>query len=606
MRLPPRAVVRGATLQLYTPTASAAEGFRVSQVSGTAWGEYTTTQLNAPALGRRLVTAGRWRRAGWRSVDLPYGAVRAGKNSFGLTNPASSLKVFRAREDVYRRPRLVVRYSIEPPPPTTPDVALRKPAIASSMYRAGFEPSRANDGNPATRWSSAFVKNQWWRVDLGGHYDVRRVDLNWERAYASRYLIETSADGRGFTTAADVRTGGPGPKATLFTPRKTRYVRVRGVTRATSSGISFWAARAFGTPSDPPPPPKQCADGRDNDSDSQTDYPGDQGCAAADDDSEAPDAPQCSDRLDNDADGEQNFPTDPGCASAEDDDETDPPPPPKDPVVGAAGDIAASDFRAADTANLLDDVDQVLTLGDNAYPDGTDQQFRDYYEPTWGRHKAKTKPSPGNHEYHSGGSGYYNYFGSLAGEAGKGYYSFDLGSWHVVSLNSASVTQTQVDWLKQDLAAHADDCTLAYWHHPRWNTGTKGNNSTVAPLWNELYDAGADVLLAGHDHNYQRHASRDKAGAIDAAYGVRQFTVGTGGAGFYDINPSDTETFNDTTQGVIKLTLHDGSYGWRFVPVAGGTYTDTGSGQCHGKPGSSPSQTSENLAPEQLSRVVDE
>ena len=571
VRLPPRAVVRAATLRLYTPTASAAEGFSVSAVSSTAWREYTTTHLNAPPLGRRRAAGGGWRRAGWRSVELPYGAVRAGKNNFSLTNPTSSLKVFRAREDVYRAPRLVVRYSIEPPPPTTPDIARSKPATASSTYRAGFEPSKANDGSSATRWSSAFRNNQWWRVDLGGHHDVGRVDLNWERAYASRYLVETSADGLAFSTAADVTTGGPGPKATLFTPRKARYVRLRGVTRATSSGISFWDARVFGKPSDPPPPAKQCADGQDNDSDSKTDFGGDPS-------------------------------NDSGCSDTSDNDESDPPPAPKDPVIGAAGDIASSNFNARNTASLLDDVDQVLTLGDNAYPEGTLQQFRDYYEPTWGRHKAKTKPSPGNHEYHSGGSGYYDYFGALAGERGKGYYSFDLGGWHVVSLNSASMSQTQIDWLKQDLAANPDQCTLAYWHHPRWNTGSKGNNSSVAPLWNALYDAGADVVLSGHDHNYQRHAPRDKGGAVDQSYGIRQFTAGTGGVGLYDINPSDTETFNDSTHGVIKLTLRGDSYDWRFVPVAGKTYTDSGTGRCHGKPSSAPPpppppSTSGNLAP---------
>ncbi len=561
--LPQGAVVKSAALRLYTRTAQSGRGVDLNDVPRDDWSEMAVTYGTAPAMGARLGASGGWSSPGWRTVPVLPEAVKPGKNSVGLTTPSGYPKAFAARESS-QAPQLVVEYSTptESPPQAAVDVALGKESRASSTEQSGLDPAKANDGDSSTRWSSAFADDQWWQVDLGRYYSIDRVGLNWEGAYASRYQIETSEDGNNFSDAANVEVAKPGPEVTSFAPRRARHVRVRGLERATPWGISLWDAQVFGDPTDPPPAPA-CSDGRDNDGDSKTDHP-----------------------------------ADPGCSDTSDNDESDPPPAPKDPVIGAAGDIASSNFNARNTASLLDDVDQVLTLGDNAYPDGTLQQFRDYYEPTWGRHKAKTRPSPGNHEYHSGGSGYYDYFGALAGERGKGYYSFDLGGWHVVSLNSASMSQTQIDWLKQDLAANPDQCTLAYWHHPRWNTGSKGNNSSVAPLWNALYDAGADVVLSGHDHNYQRHAPRDKGGAVDQSYGIRQFTAGTGGVGLYDINPSDTETFNDTTSGVVKLTLHDGSYEWRFVPVAGSTYTDTGSGQCHGeKPGSSPPATSGDLAP---------
>jgi hypothetical protein len=565
--LPQGAVVKSAALRLYTRTAQSSRGVYLNDVPRDDWSEMAATYGTAPAMGARLGASGGWSSPGWRTVPVLPEAVKPGKNSVGLTTPSGYPKAFAARESS-QAPQLVVEYSTptESPPQAAVDVALGKESRASSTEQSGLDPAKANDGDSSTRWSSAFADDQWWQVDLGRYYSIDRVGLNWEGAYASRYQIETSEDGNNFSDAANVEVAKPGPEVTSFAPRRARHVRVRGLERATPWGISLWDAQVFGDPTDPPPAPA-CSDGRDNDGDSKTDHP-----------------------------------ADPGCSDTSDNDESDPPPAPKDPVIGAAGDIASSNFNARNTASLLDDVDQVLTLGDNAYPDGTLQQFRDYYEPTWGRHKAKTRPSPGNHEYHSGGSGYYDYFGALAGERGKGYYSFDLGGWHVVSLNSASMSQTQIDWLKQDLAANPDQCTLAYWHHPRWNTGSKGNNSSVAPLWNALYDAGADVVLSGHDHNYQRHAPRDKGGAVDQSYGIRQFTAGTGGVGLYDINPSDTETFNDSTHGVIKLTLRGDSYDWRFVPVAGKTYTDSGTGRCHGKPGSAPPpppppSTSGNLAP---------
>jgi len=265
-----------------------------------------------------------------------------------------------------------------------------------------------------------------------------------------------------------------------------------------------------------------------------------------------------------------------------------PPPPASDPVIAAAGDICASAIDCDPTADLVEQISpaRALTLGDNAYPDGTLSQFNSYYEPNWGRFKAKTSPAPGNHDYHlAGASGYFSYFGSLAPAE---YYSYDVGSWHLISLNSeisVSSSSAQLTWLRSDLAAHANKCTLAYWHKPRFSSGTThGGSSSYAPFWDALYAAKADVVLTGHEHNYERFAKQNPSGAADATNGIRQFVVGTGGASHgypFGTPVANSEVRNDNTWGVLKLTLHPTSYDWQFVPIAGSSFTDSGSGSCH-------------------------
>ena len=263
-------------------------------------------------------------------------------------------------------------------------------------------------------------------------------------------------------------------------------------------------------------------------------------------------------------------------------------PAPSDPVIAGAGDIANSGAGAEATAKLLDSINPtvVYTTGDNAYPKGTLSEFQTYYEPTWGRHKAKTKPSPGNHEHYTGGaSGYYDYFGAAAGERGKGYYSYDVGEWHLIALNSSTsmdATSEQVGWLKNDLATHTNPCTLAYFHHPLFSSGDHGNQTQVKPLWDALYSANADVVLNGHDHSYERFAPQDPNGTLDATRGIREFVVGTGGASYYpfDVIKSNSEARSAGAHGVLKLTLRAGSYDWQFVPEAGKTFTDSGSDDC--------------------------
>jgi acid phosphatase type 7 len=261
-------------------------------------------------------------------------------------------------------------------------------------------------------------------------------------------------------------------------------------------------------------------------------------------------------------------------------------------VMVGAGDIAhCSTTTDEATAKLLDGISgTVFTLGDNVYNSGTSAEFANCYNPTWGRHKARTKPSVGNHEYlTSGASGYFNYFGAAAGDPKKGYYSYDRGDWHVIVLNSncsqvpCAAGSAQDTWLRADLAAHPNKCTLAYFHAPLYSSGKYGNSTSVRPFWKALYQANADVVLSGHEHDYERFAPQNPYGAFDSARGIREFVVGTGGTylrPFGTIKPN-SQSRNASTPGVLKLTLNSGGYAWKFVPVAGKTFTDSGTASCH-------------------------
>ena len=263
-------------------------------------------------------------------------------------------------------------------------------------------------------------------------------------------------------------------------------------------------------------------------------------------------------------------------------------------VLIAAGDIADCDRpRDEATAALVDGIQGlVVTLGDNVYDDGTAEEYANCYEPSWGRHKVRTRPAPGNHEYHTpGASGYFGYFGDAAGEPGKGYYSFDHGAWHVVVLNSGrcsevscSENSAQVQWLRADLNAHRTQCTLAIFHHPRFNSGSShGDNVTVGPFWNALYEYGTDVILNGHEHVYERFGPQTPSAAFDPAWGIRQFTVGTGGASLRSFSATpkaNSEARLSSYYGVLKLELRAASYRWAFISTDGAT-RDEGEASCH-------------------------
>ncbi len=262
------------------------------------------------------------------------------------------------------------------------------------------------------------------------------------------------------------------------------------------------------------------------------------------------------------------------------------------PILLAAGDIASCISEGDEaTAALLDSLPgTIVTLGDNVYERGTAEQFADCYDPSWGRHKSRTRPSPGNHDYLTpGATGYFGYFGDAAGDPAQGYYSFDLGAWHILALNSncwevgCGAGSSQEEWLRADLAAHPAACTLAYWHHPVFSSGPHGSLTLMQDIWQTLYEHGADVVLSGHDHDYERFAPQDPNGLLDPLRGIRQFVVGTGGRSHYLIETpiANSEAHNDDTFGVLKLTLHPAGYAWEFIPEAGKTFTDSGSGVCH-------------------------
>jgi hypothetical protein len=273
-------------------------------------------------------------------------------------------------------------------------------------------------------------------------------------------------------------------------------------------------------------------------------------------------------------------------------------PPPEqevnDRVVVAAGDIADCDTRGdSATAKLVTNIEgTVLTLGDNAYEDGSAEEYTRCYAPTWGRFEKRTKPTPGNHEYRTpAAQAYFDYFGKAAGDPSKGYYSYDLGNWHMVALNSnceqiggCSKEAPQVRWLRQDLSTNPKECTLAYFHHPLYTSGKhRPGVPKVRPIWAALYEAGAEMILSGHDHNYQRFAPQDFLGKADPERGLRQFVVGTGGRELYAIDApiENIEAYSDDTFGVLKLTLRSDGYEWEFVPVAGETFKDFGTDRCH-------------------------
>ncbi len=269
-----------------------------------------------------------------------------------------------------------------------------------------------------------------------------------------------------------------------------------------------------------------------------------------------------------------------------------PVPPGTGEVLVGAGDIASCGLTGdTATANLISGIaGTVFTTGDNAYETGSTANFRDCYDPTWGAFAGRTFPTAGNHEYETAGAaGYFDYFGSRAGPADKGWYAYDLGSWRIYALNSncfvvgCDVGGEQEEWLRADLGANRRECVLAYWHHPRFSSGQHGNDAEVAAIWNALYEAGAEVIVNGHDHNYERFRAQTPSAGADDAGGIRQFVVGTGGASLRSFGTvkANSQVRSSAAHGVLKLTLSLSNYSWQFIPVAGRTFTDSGTGSCH-------------------------
>ena len=278
-----------------------------------------------------------------------------------------------------------------------------------------------------------------------------------------------------------------------------------------------------------------------------------------------------------------------------------------DPVLAAAGDIACdpanSSFRwgsGTDTECRMKAVSNLLVamsptvvaaLGDNQYADGGYGKWAASFGPTWGRLKGRIRPAAGNHEYYTPrAEPYFRYFGAVAGDPRRGYYSYQLGTWHIVVLNSncdevggCGWESPQLRWLWSDLANQRAKCTLAYWHHPRWSSGRHGSDPAYGPFWEVLHRWGAEIVLSGHDHHYERFGPQTPQGRFDYERGVRQFVVGSGGASHYGLRRIEANSWARSTSafGVLRLTLRPSGYDWRFVPEPGRTFTDSGSTPCH-------------------------
>jgi hypothetical protein len=274
-----------------------------------------------------------------------------------------------------------------------------------------------------------------------------------------------------------------------------------------------------------------------------------------------------------------------------------PPTAPPPAVLVGAGDIASCSSTGDEaTATLLDGIaGTVFTLGDNVYDNGTSTEFSSCYGPSWGRTaiKSRTKPVPGNHDYNTtNATGYFGFFGAAAGDPTKGYYAYDLGGWRIYVLNTNTGTcsvvacgagSAQELWLKADLAANPRQCVAAMWHHPRFSSGQHGNNTVSQALWNDLYAAHADLILNGHDHTYERFGPQDPSGNLDTTNGIVEMVVGTGGKDHYAFGTIKANSLvrDNTASGVMKLSLSATGWTFQFVPEAGKSFTDTGSGTCH-------------------------
>jgi hypothetical protein len=267
-----------------------------------------------------------------------------------------------------------------------------------------------------------------------------------------------------------------------------------------------------------------------------------------------------------------------------------------DPVLVASGDQHACDGSGdAQTAALISSLNPtlVLPLGDASGEYGYLSEYTGCYDPTWGPFKSISRPVPGNHDYEgdSTAAGYFTYFGSSAGTLGQGWYSYDVGSWHVLALNSncglvggCGSGSPEVQWIKQDIAAHPGACTLAYFHHPLYaSTPEPGYNGPVQYIYQALYNGGVDLIVNAHARSYERFAPQDASGNLDTQYGIREIVVATGGGALDNNNTHapNSQAWQASTLGDLKVTLHPGSYDWQFVPVAGGTYNDSGTGSCH-------------------------
>ncbi|MGW0588904.1 galactose-binding domain-containing protein [Streptosporangium sp. NPDC002607] len=406
-----------------------------------------------------------------------------------------------------------------------------RPASSSSKEGSSYSSGKAVDGNlTSTRWASLEGSDpQWIRVDLGVISSISRVKLFWEAAYGKAYTIQVSDDAANWTTVYSTSSGDGGQDDLTGLSGSGRYVRMYGTVRGTSYGYSLYEFQVFGGGTSTPSPTPTATPTA-----TPTVTPGD------------------------------TF------------------------VVAAAGDIAAqctassSSCAHPKTAAQVQAMNPefVITMGDNQYDDARLSDFQNYYDKTWGRFKSKTRPAVGNHEtYDPAGTyaGYKGYFGSIATPQGKTYYSYDRGNWHFIALDSNYFDQTaQINWLKADLAANTKGCIAAYWHHPLFSSGEHGNDPVGKPVWKILYDAGADLVLNGHDHHYERFAPQNPDAQADPK-GMVEILGGMGGAspyGITNVQPNSQKRLVDI-YGVVKMTFAPAAFSWQLIGTDG-SVKDTG------------------------------
>ncbi|RSM43992.1 alkaline phosphatase [Amycolatopsis balhimycina DSM 5908] len=501
--------------------------------------------------------------------------------------------------------------------PQAADVLLSqgKPVATSTVESSSYAGAKAVDGSTTTRWASAEGADpQWLRIDLGQAATIHRVLLNWEAAYAKKYRIEVSDDGTSFTTAATVDTGDGKLDDLGGLNAHGRYVRFVGVTRGTGYGYSFWEMQVFGTTdssgdTQAPTTPTGFAAGTTTATsvaltwNAATDNVGVAGydilrngtavttstAPSYTDTGLAPDTAYTYAVRARDAAGNTSPASTPITVKTKAGSGTS-------FVLAAAGDIAEQCTASSSgcvhpkTAKLVENMAPagVITMGDNQYDEPTLADFKNYYDKTWGKFKSITHPIPGNHESYSGFTGYDQYFGAIAKPHGQRYYSWEMGNWHFIALDSNDfVTHDefaeppQVTWLKQDLADNTKGCVAAYYHHPRWSSGDHGDNTDSTELWNLLTANKADLVLNGHDHDYERFVPQNADGKADAS-GPVEIVGGSGGAGLYDLKSAHPTTAKLLkTFGVLKLSMTDTSFQTQFIGVDGKVLDSSPTYTCH-------------------------
>jgi hypothetical protein len=489
-----------------------------------------------------------------------------------------------------------------------------KPVATSTVESSSYSGAKAVDGSTTTRWASAEGADpQWLRIDLGQSASIHRVVLNWEAAYAKKYRIEVSDDGTSFTTATTVDTGDGKIDDLGGLTARGRFVRFVGLTRGTSYGYSFWEMQVFGSTDSsgdtqaPTTPAGLTAGvatatsvpltwGAATDNVGVTGYDilrngtavATSATTSYTDTGLTPATSYTYAVRARDAAGNASAASTPitvqtaaGSAGF---------------VLAAAGDIAEQCTASSSgcvhpkTAKLVENMNPaaVITMGDNQYDEPTLSDFKNYYDKTWGKFKNITRPVPGNHESYSGFTGYDQYFGAIAKPQGQRYYSWEMGNWHFIALDSNDfVTHDdfaeppQLTWLKQDLANNKKGCVAAYYHHPRWSSGDHGDNIDSIELWNLMVANKVDLVLNGHDHDYERFVPQNADGKADAN-GPVEIVGGSGGANLYNLSPAHATTAKLLkTFGVLKLSMTDTSFQTQLIGVDSKVLDSSPTHTCH-------------------------